>query len=129
MNVAYQLACKVYGVEIPDLQDPKVMNDPKIRKFMEKVDWHPDEEYEKEWARVTLEDPVSNMVKVELKAKGKTLIELCEGRMENVSVAISLDFLYNTVSIANYLNLDLENLVGHTTREENDNYKYAFSLG
>ena len=63
------------------------------------------------------------------KSKGRTIIELCEGDMGGESVAISLEFLYNVVSMANYLDLDLENMIGHITMGDNSEYRYVFSLG
>jgi len=63
------------------------------------------------------------------KSKGKTVVEMCEGDMGEISVGISLRFLYNIVSMAEYLDLDLDNLVGFVSMGENEEYKYAFSLG
>jgi len=63
------------------------------------------------------------------KVKGKTTVELCEGEMGGISVAIASEFLYNVVSMAEYLDLDLENNVGIICIGDNDEYKYVFSLG
>ena len=60
---------------------------------------------------------------------GKTLVELCEGDMGDISVGISLHYLGNVVGVAEYLDLDLENMVGIVSMGENNEYKYAFSLG
>jgi hypothetical protein len=64
------------------------------------------------------------------KAKGKTVLDLCEGDMGDTSVTLSLQRLKDLVSINNYLNIDLDNMAAFiTVRDYTEDYIFAFSLG
>ncbi len=62
------------------------------------------------------------------KVKGKTVFDLCDGDMQEMSATLSLKNLQKVVSIGDHVNIDFDNSVAFVTMDEG-NYIYAFSLG
>ena len=71
-SVPYAFAARVHRVPIGvEWQDLDTIKNPKIREFMKKVSLHAHPDF----GKVYLEDPKRWLSKVEVKAKGRTIIE------------------------------------------------------
>ena len=62
------------------------------------------------------------------KVKGKTVLDLCDGDMQEMSATLSLQKLKDVMNISDHVNIDFDNMVAFVTMDEGK-YIYAFSLG
>lgn len=69
----YLIACAAYRKKAVEYQDSDTRGNPEIREFMKKVKMLP--AHHKDFGTSMLEDPITRVVSVEVRAKGKTYKE------------------------------------------------------